>query len=78
MPRTGPRTQPPRETLPYRVELWDANGGERRVLARAASAQLARAIFRAATGEHPETRITLSRGSQIIADSDSAQSAASE
>lgn len=76
MPPTGTRTRLPRETLPYLVERWDGDGRERRVLARAASAQLARAIFRAATGEHPETRITLSRGSRIIADSDSAESTA--
>jgi hypothetical protein len=76
MPRNGTRTRSPQQTLPYRVELWDADGGERRVLARAASAQLARAIFRAATSEHPEMRITLSRGSQIIADSQSEQSTA--
>jgi hypothetical protein len=30
---------------------------------------LARAIFRAARDEHPESRITLGRGSRIVADS---------
>jgi len=39
-----------------------------RVLARALNAQLARAIFNAAKGEYPERRITLCKGSRIIAD----------
>jgi hypothetical protein len=62
---------PPREQLPYRVELWHDGGGDavERVLARAANAQLARATFKAAEGEHPERRITLRRGNRIIADS---------
>jgi hypothetical protein len=53
------------------VELWHDGGGDavERVIARAVSAQLARAIFKAAQGEHPERRITLRRGSRIIADS---------
>jgi hypothetical protein len=60
-----------KEELPFRVELWRDGGGEgvERVLARAVSAQLARAIFKAAEGEHPERRITLRRGNRIIADS---------
>ena len=43
-------------------------------LARAVNAQLARAIFRAATGEHPGSRITLRRGARIIADTAAEQS----
>jgi hypothetical protein len=59
------------EELPYLIELWHA---ERRndvelVLARALNAELARAIFKAATSEHPERRITLRKDSSIIADS---------
>lgn len=61
----------PEETLPYRIELW--GGADRtvieRVLARAFSPQLARAIFKAASSEHPGRRVTLSRGSRILADS---------
>jgi hypothetical protein len=59
------------EELPFRVELWHDGSGDtvERVLARAASAPLARAIFKAAQGEHPERRITLRRDHQIIADS---------
>ena len=61
----------PMEELPFRVELWHDGGRDvvERVLARAASAQLARAIFKAAQGDHPERRITLRRGNRIIADS---------
>lgn len=59
------------EELPYRVELWHDGVGDtvERVLARALNAQLARAIFKAATGEHPDRRITLRRGTRVIADS---------
>lgn len=62
---------PQSERLPYRVELWAAADGEavERVLARALNATLARAIFRAAQMEHPDRRITLSRGTRVIADS---------
>ena len=57
--------------LPYRIELWGAAEGEQveRVLALAVSATLARAIFKAATLEHPNRRVTLRRGSRIMADS---------
>jgi len=59
------------EELPYRIELWQADGSDsiERVLARALSAQLARAIFNAAKREHPERRVTLRRGSRFLADS---------
>ena len=57
------------EELPYRIELWDAASDERRVLARAVNAQLGRAIFRAASGEYPESRIPLRRGNRFVADS---------
>jgi hypothetical protein len=61
----------PNEELPFRVELWHDGAGDiiERVLARAASSQLARAIFKAAQDEHPERRITLRKGERIIADS---------
>lgn len=60
-----------REELPYRIELWHAERHDvvERVVARAVSAQLAQAIFRAAQEEHPRRRITLSKGDQILADS---------
>jgi hypothetical protein len=70
--RTSPSTGPP-EDLPYQVELWRDGGADNveRVLARAQNAQLGRAIFKAATTEHPQRRITLRNGDQIIADSSS-------
>jgi hypothetical protein len=59
------------EELPYRVELWRADGRAEveRVLARALNPSLARAIFTAATAEHPGRRLTLSEGDRIVADS---------
>jgi hypothetical protein len=68
--RTGALSRPP-EDLPYRIELWRADGAEgiERVLARALNMQLARAIFTAAQGEHPERRITLRKGNRVVADS---------
>ena len=61
----------PSEELPYLIELWRAEppGDVELVLARALSVELARAIFKAAMSEHPERRITLRKGTQIIADS---------
>lgn len=69
---TGNNLAPPSdegddENLPYRIELWDTrNRRVERVLARAARAALARAIFAAAQQEYPERRITLQRGSRLI------------
>ena len=58
------------DKLPYSIELWDDAGQAlERVLARALSAQLARAIFQAARKEHPDARIMLRRGARTIADS---------
>ena len=60
----------PQEDLPYRIELWrDGHGAVERVLARAASPELAQAIFRAAQGEYPQRRITLSKGDSTISES---------
>lgn len=69
MARTGTASRPAEE-LPYRIELWfDGSDGVERILARAVNAQLARAIFNAARGEHPERRITLRKGNRIVANS---------
>lgn len=59
------------EELRYRVELWHDGLGDtiERVLGRALNAQLARAIFQAAIGEYPNRRITLRKGTRLIADS---------
>jgi len=57
--------------LPYRIELWDlARAAPERVLGRAASVMLGRAIFQAAQAEHPGRRIVLRRGRETIAQSD--------
>ena len=61
---------PPGEKLSYSIELWDLEAHAlERVLARALSAQLARANFRAAQKEHPDQRILLRKGSRTLADS---------
>jgi RsiW-degrading membrane proteinase PrsW (M82 family) len=60
----------PAEELAYAIELWRESGDSvERILARAASAALAHAIFKAVQVEHPGRRITLSAGERIIADS---------
>jgi hypothetical protein len=68
--RTGAASRPS-EDLPYRIELWRADGeqGVERVLARAVTAQLAHAIFKAAQDEHPQRRITLCKGNRVVSDS---------
>jgi hypothetical protein len=59
------------EDLPYRIGLWraDAPDEAERVLARAATMALARAIFTAAQGEHPQRRIVLCKGTRVVSDS---------
>ena len=73
----GPTAQPPHaadprvsDHLPYCIELRTlADGSIEKILARAANAKLAQAIFKAAQAEYPGRRISLSRGARIIADS---------
>ena len=66
----GPVEEDGPDSLPYCIELWDAAAAAvERVLARAVSAELARAIFKAARTEHPDRRITLRRGQRLISDS---------
>jgi hypothetical protein len=66
----SPGAVPPDEGLPYKIELWDeARAGVQRVLARVASAVLARAAYDAAVSEHVNRRVTLRRGPRMIADS---------
>ena len=58
------------EELSYSIELWDLDAQAlERVLARAFSPQLARAIFRAAQKDHPDQRILLRRGTRTVANS---------
>ncbi len=60
----------PSESLLYAIELWDSGrSAVERVLAKAFSAELAHAIFRAARREHPKRRITLRHGTRLISDS---------
>ncbi len=67
-PLSGPPLEP--DDLPFSVLLYDLpRSGIERVLARAASAGLARAIFVAAQSEHLGRRIALVRGGQVIAES---------
>jgi hypothetical protein len=59
----------PASRLPYTIELWNLpRTAPERVIGRAASAVLARAIFAAAQSEHLGRRILLRRGSQVIAE----------
>jgi hypothetical protein len=58
------------EDLPYVIELWQSDNPQmvEHVLARAWSAQLATAIFKAVKEEHPDRRITLRKGNHIVQD----------
>jgi hypothetical protein len=66
---TTPEGRPP-EHLPYVVELWSADRTEavERVLARAGSAKLAHEIFKAASTEYPERRVTVQKDGRVVAD----------
>ena len=74
--RTGPSAAPPlrpTKALPYVIELWHEHDPAtvERVLARAATMQLGRAILRAVKEEHPDRRITLRRDGRILAEGSS-------
>jgi hypothetical protein len=57
--------------LPYTIEVWDlARTRPDRVLGRAASMVLARAVFTAALSEHLGRKVVLRRGSKVVAQSD--------
>ena len=57
--------------LPYAVEIWDLPRlRPERVIGRAASMVLARAIFVAAQSEHLGRKIVLRRGGKVVAESD--------
>jgi hypothetical protein len=69
--RVVPMGAPPGTSarLPYTVELWTlARTGPERIIGRAASVVLARAIFTAAQSEHLGRLIRLRRGSQVLAE----------
>jgi hypothetical protein len=65
--RAAAGSPPGTEGLPFAVELWDLRRDDvERLLGRAASASLARAIFEAAQVEHLGRRITLTRDQVIL------------
>ena len=56
--------------LPYAIELWDlARRAPERIIGRAASVVLARAIFAAAQREHLGRRLVLRRGRKMVSES---------
>jgi hypothetical protein len=56
--------------LPYAIELWDLpRRAPERIIGRAASIVLARAIFVAAQSEHLGRRLVLRRGRKVVAES---------
>jgi hypothetical protein len=58
------------ENLSYTIELWDLpRSGPERVIGRAASMVLARAIFAAAQTEHLGRRLVLRRGGKVVQES---------
>jgi hypothetical protein len=58
------------ERLPYAVELWNLpRTAPERVIGRAASMVLARAIFGAAQAEHLGRRLILRRGAKVVQES---------
>ena len=61
----------PAQPLPYAVELWNlARTAPERIIARAASATLGRAIFAAASTEHLGRKLVLRRGGQVLQETD--------
>lgn len=68
-PRRSPRrSAETSEDLPYVIEMWNgARTKVERVIARAQSASLARAIFKAACDEHPSRYLILRRAERVLA-----------
>jgi hypothetical protein len=65
----GPVSEAGGDGLPYAIELWDlTRNGPEKVIGRAASMVLARAIFAAAASEHLGRRLVLRRGSKVLQD----------
>jgi hypothetical protein len=57
------------EDLSYKIEIWDGRRHRaERILARAASAQLANVIFQAACEEHPHAHLVLRHRARIVAE----------
>jgi hypothetical protein len=67
----GPAPASGGERLPYAIELWDLpRAAPEKLLGRAASMVLARAIFAAAATEHLGRRLVLRRGSKVLLETD--------
>ena len=61
----------PSTELRYVIELWTLpRDGPERIIGRAASMVLARAIFAAAQSEHLGRKVILRRGGKVIAETD--------
>ena len=66
--RISPRRRAPLPDLPFRIELWNEEGSEvERVVARAYSANLAQAIFKAACEQYPGRQLSLWHGRERVA-----------
>ena len=69
-PRSGVDGTQDADELPFWIELWKTQAEQvERVLGRAASVQLARAIYTSAQSEFPGRRITIRRGEDLVLDS---------
>jgi hypothetical protein len=67
--QTAQRHAAKAEKLPYCIELWAEDKARvQKVLARAATASLARAIFSAACEEHPDRRLILRQANRVLDD----------
>lgn len=61
----------PSAELRYVVELWTLpRDGPERIIGRAASVVLARAIFAAAQSEHLGRKVVLRRGGKVLSETD--------
>ena len=66
--RAGAKPSSRTPDLPFRIELWDVEQRNmERVVARAHSASLAQAIFKAACAEFPDRHLSLWRGREQLA-----------
>lgn len=55
--------------MPYIIEIWNLpRTAVERVIARAASLQIARTVFESAASENPARRLVLRRGERIFED----------
>lgn len=66
-PKRSARDDDGSGALPFVIELWNKAGDTPlRVIARAQNAALARAIFKAASAENPERKLTLRRDGRVL------------